>query len=234
MQCIFFCSCFCPFRVLVCRIIGPAATGSAGPVPAPVCYQSARWWCIRSGVLRGVGEGQHQRDADFRAPRRPHLRQDVQEPRRQHDRAQQPADEASHGPGPGRRRWSGRRRTRRTVQPPAAVPAVLVSPPAPRLLPPPLAVRRACLFTVVFSAGLRRGARELWLVHSTRTEQLHWNTRVARGVARSKYVGWADMASAEHMGPTGESSPNLNRTDPPPTPPPVKTRRICINFRSDL
>ena len=31
----------------------------------------------------------------------------------------------------------------------------------------------------------------------------------------------------------GESSPNLNRT-PPATPSPVKTRRICINFRSDL
>jgi len=28
---------------------------------------------------------------------------------------------------------------------------------------------------------------------------------------------------------------NLNRTDPPPsTPPPVKTRRLCINLRSDL
>jgi len=26
----------------------------------------------------------------------------------------------------------------------------------------------------------------------------------------------------------------LNRTDPPPTPPPVKTRMICINLGSDL
>ena len=42
-----------------------------------------------------------------------------------------------------------------------------------------------------------------------------------RGVARAKYVGWTDMASAERMEPTGESSPNLNRTDPR-CPPPVK------------
>jgi len=36
-----------------------------------------------------------------------------------------------------------------------------------------------------------------------------------------KHVGWTDMASAERMEPTGESSPNLNRTDPPPLPLPL-------------
>ena len=78
--------------------------------------------CVRAGVLRGVSQGQHQRDADLRAPRRPHLRQDVQEPRRQHDGAQQPADEASDGSA-----GCSRRRPWRTIQSPAAVPAVLVS-----------------------------------------------------------------------------------------------------------
>jgi len=48
----------------------------------------------------------------------------------------------------------------------------------------------------------------------------------SRGIARSKYVGWTDMASAEREPITGV----WRRSDPPP----VKTRRICINFRSDL
>ena len=53
---------------------------------------------------------------------------------------------------------------------------------------------------------------------------------VSRGVARSKYVGWTDMASAERepiTGFGGAAIPLLLR-------PPVKTRRICINLRSDL
>jgi len=64
---------------------------------------------VRSGILRGVGEGQHQCDADLRAPGRPHLRQDVQESGRQHDSAQQPADEAPDGSErcPGCRRRTG-------------------------------------------------------------------------------------------------------------------------------
>ena len=52
-----------------------------------------------------------------------------------------------------------------------------------------------------------------------------------RGVARSKYVGWTDVASAEHEPITrvgGRGTPSSI------TLPPVRIRRICINFRSDL
>ena len=35
------------------------------------------------------------------------------------------------------------------------------------------------------------------------------------------------MASAQRLEPTGESSPNFNRTDPTRASPHVKTRRIC-------
>ena len=85
----------------------------------PVCLRH------RFGVLRGVGQGQHQRDADLRAPRRPHLRQDVQESGRQHDGAQQSADEAFDG-STGRR---GRRRRpcSGTIRSPAAMPTMLVT-----------------------------------------------------------------------------------------------------------
>jgi len=53
----------------------------------------------------------------------------------------------------------------------------------------------------------------------------------SRGVAGSKYVGWTDVASAERMEPTGESSPNLNRTDPPPTSPPCKNSSDLYQFQ---
>ena len=49
------------------------------------------------------------------------------------------------------------------------------------------------------------------------------------GAARSKYVGWTDMAIAEREPITG-----VWRRSDPPYPSPIKTRRICINFRSDL
>ena len=63
--------------------------------------------------------------------------------------------------------------------------------------------------------------------------------RNSHGVARSKYVGWADMANAERQPITGvwrRSDPThtYHRYHRPPTPPLVKTRWICINFRSDL
>jgi len=49
-----------------------------------------------------------------------------------------------------------------------------------------------------------------------------------RGVARSKYVGWTDMVSAEREPITGV----WGQSDPLPLPP-VKTSND-INFRSDL
>jgi len=99
---------------------------------------------VRSRVLRGVGQGQHQRDTDFRASGRPHLRQDVQESGRQHDGAQQPADEA-----PDRSAgWRGRgRRAWRSTEPPA-VPAMLVGCTVLAPAASPSAIRRASTFTV--------------------------------------------------------------------------------------
>ena len=85
-----------------------------------LCTRTCTCDSVRSRVLRGVGQGQHQRDADIRAARRPHLWQDVKEPGRQHDGAQQPADEAPDGSACG-----SRRRTWRSTES-AAVPAVLV------------------------------------------------------------------------------------------------------------
>lgn len=95
---------------------------------------------VRSGVLRGVCERQHQRNADLRAPRRPHLRQDVQEPGRQHDGAQQPTDEAFDGSAGWRWRRSRARRSTES----AAVPAVLVGTGVAWLF----AIRRASSFTL--------------------------------------------------------------------------------------
>ena len=62
----------------------------------------------------------------------------------------------------------------------------------------------------------------------------NWNALVSMlfmGVARSKYVGWTDIASAERMEPTGESSPNLNRTDPLSAPPPCRNSSDLYQFQ---
>jgi len=50
------------------------------------------------------------------------------------------------------------------------------------------------------------------------------------GASPGQNVGWTDMASAERKPITGAWR-RTDRTDPPP---PVKSRRICINFGSDL
>jgi len=51
----------------------------------------------------------------------------------------------------------------------------------------------------------------------------------SQGRRQVKYVGWTDMARAEREPITG-----VWRRSDPPFSPPVKTRRICINFRSDF
>jgi len=48
-----------------------------------------------------------------------------------------------------------------------------------------------------------------------------------RGVARSKYVGWTDMASAERQPITGV----WRRTDPPPNPPLCKNSSDLYQFQ---
>ena len=56
-----------------------------------------------------------------------------------------------------------------------------------------------------------------------------WATTNVR--QKATYVVWIDMTSAERMEPTGESSPNLNRTDPLPYPSPCKNSSDLYQFQ---
>jgi len=82
-----------------------------------------------------------------------------------------------------------------------------------------------------YTGGLRLSGFRSWCVMAMSGElaQHGVGDEQDRGVARSKYVGWTNMASAERELITG-----VWRRSDPPTSPPAKTRRISINFRSDL